>query len=155
VLNDAGLKWRVVSSHPVILDVIRPDSVLKIRARTEAHIMAENPYVPPQTPGDPPVVKSPGNVSASKATYNVVSDTVTGINVRGSDNKSQAKFVAASVGLFALAGAVLALINPKWQLPWYGGAMAGAFAGLVVGVFASGIFLMIYRASRHIKGKHD
>jgi hypothetical protein len=33
--------------------------------------------------------------------------------------------------------------------------MFGAFAGLVVGVFSSGIFLMVYRAIRHVRGKHD
>jgi hypothetical protein len=33
--------------------------------------------------------------------------------------------------------------------------MAGGFTGLVVGFFASGIFLMIYRAVKHIRGQHD
>jgi len=33
--------------------------------------------------------------------------------------------------------------------------LIGSFAGLVIGIFGSGIFLMIYRAARHISGKHD
>lgn len=117
--------------------------------------MSDNPYTSPHTPENASDSESPDNVSTSRATYNVVSDTVTGVNLRGSDNKFQATFVAASVCLLALAGIILALLNSDWQLPWYGGAIAGAFAGLIVGIFASGIFLMIYRASRHIKGKHD
>jgi hypothetical protein len=52
-------------------------------------------------------------------------------------------------------GAILAALNAHWDLPWFGGALIGSFAGLVIGIFASGIFLMIYRAARHIKGKHD
>jgi hypothetical protein len=53
------------------------------------------------------------------------------------------------------SGTVLVAIKPDWDIPWYGGAIAGAFAGLAVGLFASGIFLMIYRAVRHLQGKHD
>ena len=117
--------------------------------------MPDNPYSAPEIHEDASDSQSSDGVTNSRATYNVVSDTVMGVNFRGSDNWFQAKFVAASVFLFALAGVIVALLNPSWELPWYGGAIVGAFAGLVAGVFASGIFLMIYRASRHIKGKHD
>ncbi len=95
------------------------------------------------------------SVSSGQAAYNVVTDTVTGVNVRWSDNKFQAVFVFVSVALGSLTGAILAALNARWDLPWYGGALIGSFAGLVIGIFASGIFLMVYRAARHIKGKHD
>lgn len=113
--------------------------------------MAQNPYNVPQKP--PQDKQKP--VSSGKAAYNVVTDTVTGVNVRGSDNKIQAIFVVASMLLFALIGAVAAALNSDWNLPWYGGALIGGFLGAIVGVFTSGIFLMFYRASRHMKGKHD
>ena len=35
------------------------------------------------------------------------------------------------------------------------GAVFGGFIGLLVGLFGSGIFLMIYRAVNHALGKHD
>ncbi len=75
--------------------------------------------------------------------------------MRWSDNKFQAVFVIISVMLAASVGAILAALNPRSGLPWYGGAALGAFAGLVIGIFSSGIFLMVYRAARHIQGKHD
>jgi hypothetical protein len=115
--------------------------------------MPENPFQAPVVVVKPQV--EPNSVSSVSATYNVVTDTVTGVNVRWSDNKFQALFVFTSVVLAAFAGAVLAALNSSWNLPWYGGALIGSFAGLVIGIFASGIFLMIYRAARHIKGKHD
>ena len=52
-------------------------------------------------------------------------------------------------------GAILAAVNTQWNLPWYGGALVGSFLGLVLGILTSGIFLMVYRAVRHIQGKHD
>jgi hypothetical protein len=97
----------------------------------------------------------PGGVSPERAAYNVVTDVVTGVNVRGSDNRFQAVFILVTIVLLAAVGALLARWNRDWQLPWYGGALFGAFAGLVAGFFASGIFLMIYRAVRHIQGKHE
>ncbi len=115
---------------------------------------SDNPYEPSAAMGaeqDP----IPESISDGRAAYNVVSDTVTGLNVRVSDNKFQAIFILVAVLLFAAAGAVLALLNGAWELPWYGGALIGAFAGLVIGFFASGTFLMIYRAIRHVKGKHE
>ena len=117
--------------------------------------MPDDPFTSPRTPSDASDADSSGGVSNSKVAYNVVSDTVTGLNLRGSDNKFQAKFVSVSVCLLALVGTVLTLLMSDSQLPWYAGAIAGAFAGLIFGVFASGIFLMIYRFIRHAKGKHD
>ena len=87
--------------------------------------------------------------------YNAVTDTVGGVNFRISDNMFQAIFVVVSVLVLAAVGAILAAVIPSWDLPWFGGAIAGAFAGLVIGIFTSGIFLMIYRGLRHLRGKHD
>lgn len=95
------------------------------------------------------------SLEPAHAVYNVVTDTVSGVNVRWSDNKFQAIFVLISMVVSSLLGALLAVLNSQWDLPWYGGALVGSFAGLVIGIFASGIFLMFYRAARHIKGKHD
>ena len=94
-------------------------------------------------------------VTTGRAAYNIVTDTVTGVNVRRKDNKFQALFVLGSMFLLALLGSLFAVVNPEWQLPWYGGALIGSFLGLVFGVIASGIFLMFYRAWMHLSGKHD
>jgi hypothetical protein len=130
-----------------------------IRVKTRPHgisepILSENPFQSPadSTNADQDPTKS---VSAGRAAYNVVSDTMTGVNVRWSDNKFQAVFVFVSVVLTSFVAAILAALNPRWDLPWFAGALLGSFAGLVIGIFASGIFLMFYRAARHIKGKHD
>jgi hypothetical protein len=95
------------------------------------------------------------SLAPAHAAYNIVTDTVTGVNVRWSDNKFQAIFVFVSILLASLTGAVLAALNARWNLPWYGGALIGSFAGLVIGIFASGTFLMFYRAVMHVNGKHD
>jgi hypothetical protein len=98
----------------------------------------------------------PNNASTNSETaYNVVTDLVTGVNVRSKDNAFQAIFIACSVLVLAGLGALAAYLNPSWKLPAYGGAIIGAILGLVFGLFASGIFLMIYRAVRHLQGKHD
>ena len=116
--------------------------------------VTENPYEPPVDARNNNGVSS-SSITHARATYNVISDTVTGVNVRWSDNRFQAIFVAISVIVTALLGALLAALNPSWNLPWYGGGLIGSFAGLVVGILGSGIVLMFYRAARHVKGKHD
>ena len=116
--------------------------------------MPENPYQSPVEPANANQEQKPA-VSANRATYNLVTDTVTGVNFRWRDNIIQALYVFAATVLAAVIGIVLAALNARWKLPWYGGAMIGAFAGLVIGIFSSGIFLMIYRAARHSQGKHD
>ena len=115
----------------------------------------DNPYESGSAMGADPDNSQSENISAGHAAYNVVSDTVTGLNVRKSDNRFQAIFILVTILLLAAVGAVLAAINGEWDLPWYAGALIGAFAGLVLGFFASGIFLMIYRAVRHMQGKHE
>ncbi len=114
--------------------------------------VTNQPFTPPD-PKDDAAGKSP--LSSDQATYNIVSDTFTGVNFRLKDNVLQAIFVFVSVMIGVAAGAILAALNPRWNLPWFGGALFGSFLGMVVGVFASGIFLMIYRTVRHLRGKHD
>jgi len=55
----------------------------------------------PESPFTPPEQTTP---SDAKKAYNVVTDTVTGVNLRWSDNKFQAVFVAGSVVVLAPLG---------------------------------------------------
>ena len=90
----------------------------------------------------------PDGEMSGRQVYNVVSDTVGGVNVRLRDNVIQglAIFVCAALG--AIVGALLV----KDRL---GGAIGGGVIGLVVGLIGSGAFLMVYRAVMHICGRHD
>lgn len=94
-------------------------------------------------------------VSDTHAAYNAVSDLVGGVNVRKKDNYFQAKFIGISVLLGAAIGVGVSFLPGTRDMPWIGGLIIGSFAGLVIGFFASGIFLMIYRGVRHAQGKHD
>ncbi|TVS07975.1 MAG: hypothetical protein EA424_29160 [Planctomycetaceae bacterium] len=80
--------------------------------------------------------------------YNVISDTVTGVNVRVSDNVFQAIAILVCLALGAGIGAAAF----QERVP---AALVGGFIGLVVGLFGSGIWLMCYRAIRHLRGRHD
>ena len=94
----------------------------------------------------PPKIEKtePKDVLSSKETYNVVSDTVVGINVRKKDNLIQ--------GLIILVTIIIGLVIGQM----YGGfLLLGGLAGLIVGFLVSGIFLMIYRAVKHASGDHD
>jgi|LauGreDrversion4_2_1035121.scaffolds.fasta_scaffold1175587_1 hypothetical protein len=102
-----------------------------------------------------PDAATPKSKPSAKEGYNLVADTVTGVNLRWSDNKFQAVWIGISVLVCGLLGMILAALNPGWQMPWILGGFVGGFAGLVLGTFASGIYLMIYRARRHLQGKHD
>lgn len=110
---------------------------------------------PLEPPSEPAKTIQNQSIPSDRAVYNVITDTFTGVNVRWSDNKFQAIFVLASIAIASVIGAILAAVNTSWKLPWYGGGLIGSFLGLVIGIIASGIFLMIYRAIRHFKGKHD
>ena len=83
-----------------------------------------------------------------RQTYNVVSDTVTGANVRLKDNVIQGLAILVCLVL----GMVIGAIAVTERVP---GAVVGGFIGLLVGLFGSGIFLMIYRAIMHVRGRHD
>lgn len=135
-----------------------PDAIFDCEAKTIENqrycVVSENPFQPPVDVETTSQDKTHG-LTRTHATYNVVTDTVTGVNVRWKDNKFQAIFVFISIVVTATLGVILATLNSPWNLPWHGGALIGSFAGLVIGIFGSGIFLMIYRAARHISGKHD
>jgi hypothetical protein len=119
--------------------------------------MADNPFEAPNACAESkePRSESPAAERSGNETYNLVTDTVIGPNLRWGDNLLQAAFIFVSIVVASIVTAILAVFNPAWNLPWFGGLMVGAFAGLIFGTFASGIFLMIYRGSRHLKGKHD
>jgi hypothetical protein len=87
---------------------------------------------------------------SSRQSYNLASDTLVGVNVRGKDNIYQGIAILACLAIGALIGTFV--VDAKIRLI---GAGAGAFIGMIVGLFGSGIFLMIYRAVQHFRGKHD
>jgi hypothetical protein len=97
------------------------------------------PQPEPAAPG------SPGLTSLQK--YNVVTDLGSGVNVRWRDNLIQ--LIAVVLGLAVGAGVGAAV---SFSLA---GALLGGIAGLIVGLLGSGIYLMIYRAIAHARGKHD
>ena len=82
----------------------------------------------------------------SKDTYNIVSDTVVGINARKSDNLLQAKIVIITIIVGVIFGGV-----------FFGkiGLGLGAFAGLIIGFLGSGFYLMVFRAVKHASGDHE
>lgn len=94
------------------------------------------------------------SIHVALATYNVVSDTVVGVNFRWRDNLFQAVFVMMSVLVAALCGAIAVSMNSQMGIPWYGGALAGVLVGLLFGLLTSGVILMVYRGVRHLAGKH-
>jgi hypothetical protein len=93
-------------------------------------------------------LKASSPTLGAREAYNIVSDTVVGVNFRKSDNRLQAKIIAFVVFIGAVVGFFL---DPQR----IGGAIGGAFLGLIAGLFISGFFLMIYRAGKHIKGDHS
>lgn len=96
---------------------------------------------PPSEPDNP-------RPMSGRETYNVVTDVAGGPNVRLWDNLIQG--VVVFVALLIGAGIGALIIEDRLA-----GALVGGFGGLIVGLLASGIFLMIYRGVRHARGKHD
>ena len=115
---------------------------------------ADNPSVPPVDPAE----GTPDKSATGREAYNIVSDTVVGMNIRKSDNLFQLKVILVcvliGVPVGAIAGALLSDSNNR-LVGALGGGLGLGFAGVVLGLFGSGIYLMIYRAVRHLKGKHD
>lgn len=106
---------------------------------------------PNPTPPVTPEYQTPGQTKSplsGRDAYNVVTDTITGPNVRLRDNLIQLAAVVAG----ALLGAGIGALTMQDRLV---GAMVGAVCGLIGGVLISGAALGIYRATRHIKGKHS
>ena len=85
---------------------------------------------------------------SARETYNVVTDLGTGVNVRLKDNL----FQLAAIVVATVAGAVIGMLIAD-EAPV--GAMTGGFIGLLVGLFGSGIFLMVYRFIQHARGHHE
>jgi hypothetical protein len=86
---------------------------------------------------------------SGREVYNMVTDLGSGVNIRWSDNLLQ--LAAAAVGL--LVGALLgALLVRGHRLE---GAIGVGIVGAIVAVFGTGIYLMIYRFIRHLRGRHD
>jgi uncharacterized membrane protein YeaQ/YmgE (transglycosylase-associated protein family) len=85
---------------------------------------------------------------SDRQTYNLITDTVVGPNLRWRDNLYQLLAIIVCAGIGAAIGYFLT------QDRIFGG-MIGLIAGLMVGLIGSGTFLMIYRAVRHARGKHD
>jgi hypothetical protein len=98
---------------------------------------AENPYAAPSPDPATPTMKS-----ATYETYQLVTDVATGVSFRKSDNFYQAVAIFVSV----LLGVPIGWAIGRWSVE---GAVLGGAAGLLVGLFGSGIFLMIYRLFRH------
>jgi hypothetical protein len=105
--------------------------------------------LPDESDSDEPIDAEVVNPQLTgRETYNVITDTVTGVNLRVSDNVFQ-----AIVSLVCLAlGATIGAMGFQERVP---AALVGGFIGLVVGLFGSGIWLMCYRAIRHLRGRHD
>lgn len=123
-------------------------------AMTDSAPQPPAPSKPPSPPAPPVVARTPetpavGRPLSAVESYNVVSDTPIGVNVRGRDNLVQ--LLAIVAGLILGAG-VGALASPRDRVT---GVVAGAFAGLLAGLLLSGLALMIYRGLRHARGRHD
>lgn len=114
----------------------------------------DNPYVSPTDTGK----GVPEGLATVRDAYNIVSDTVVGVNIRKSDNLFQLKVILVcvliAVPLGAIVGTLLSDADTRWVAA-LAGSLALGFAGVVLGLFGSGIYLMVYRAVRHWKGKHD
>jgi hypothetical protein len=85
---------------------------------------------------------------SNRETYNLVTDTVGGPNLRLRDNLYQ----GLAILICAILGAGIGWLVAKDA---FTGIAAGLGGGLIVGLLASGFFLMIYRAVQHARGKHD
>lgn len=103
----------------------------------------------PDAPPVLPTEQSAPQPMSGMETYNVVSDTIIGVNVRGRDNLIQFLAIVAAVILGVGVGG---LVSPRDRVF---GAIFGGIAGLIGGLLLSGIALMIYRAIRHAQGRHD
>jgi hypothetical protein len=118
--------------------------------------------VPPQGTGNPgrcprcgqPVVvvapePAPAGISGPEV-YNIVSDLGAGLNLRWRDNV----FQLAAIGVCTALGMVIGLLAAP-AADRGPAALLGGFAGVLAGLFGSGIFIMVYRFIRHIRGRHD
>jgi hypothetical protein len=80
--------------------------------------------------------------------YNLVTDTIAGPNIRLKDNVIQG--ISVLVGVLIGAGVGWSVVDEPMP-----GLLGGSLVGMLVGVFGSGLYLMIYRATKHIRKDHD
>ncbi len=100
----------------------------------------------PQRETGSPLPRTPSSVPPEAK---VVFDVVAGPNLRWRDNLFQAVAILISIPIGVGLG---------WFLMPSDAGMAmvlGGFGGLLVGLFGSGIFLMVWRAIAHLRGRHD
>ena len=88
------------------------------------------------------------NEKTARQTYNIVSDTVIGANLRLRDNL----MLGFAVLICAAIGAVLRVLVIEETMA---GPLVGGGIGMVAGLFLSGIFLLTYRGVQHARGTHD
>jgi hypothetical protein len=99
--------------------------------------------------GNPKQPRKPRDRRMSrKQTRHLISDTVTGANLRVKDNLYQGLAILVCLVLGALIGCLA--LQPR-----LGGAIVGGVLGAIVGLIGSGVFLMVYRAVKHARGEHD
>ena len=90
--------------------------------------------------------------------YHIVTDLGAGPNLRRSDNILQLKAVGIGLVGGAIVGTLAGLLlgsEAERGAAVAGGAIGGGIGGVLLGLFGSGIYLMIYRLVRHACGKHD
>jgi|688.fasta_scaffold1416859_1 uncharacterized membrane protein YeaQ/YmgE (transglycosylase-associated protein family) len=102
--------------------------------------MSTIPPPPPPPPPHPRQAAPRSDQPDALEQINRVADTIAGPNLRLKDNVMQAMACAAGVVLGAIAGAVLSSMY-GFELPM--ALILGAIGGLVVGLFGSGIVLMV------------
>jgi ribosomal protein S27E len=95
------------------------------------------------------LAKSAGTAPSpsTREVYNIVTDIATGVNVRRRDNLLQLAVICVALTVGAVTGALV--VNDRVT-----GAVVGGFIGLLVGLFGSGIYLMVYRFVCHFRGHH-
>jgi hypothetical protein len=99
--------------------------------------VTENPYAAPA--GEPAPTRTK---SSSYEAYQLVTDVATGVSFRKNDNFYQAITIFAAIVL----GVPIGWAIGRWSIE---GAVLGGAAGLLIGLFGSGIFLMIDRLFKH------
>ena len=87
-----------------------------------------------------------GDRSKSAREMQTVMDVVTGVNLRWKDNLIQGITIAAATLIGIPIGAAVA---KSMRADVIGGLFMGGFGGLLIGLFGSGLVLMIYRMFRH------
>jgi hypothetical protein len=117
------------------------------RAFVARENLSAGPIKCPQCGHTMTIVPPSGNAPSGREVYNIVSDIGTGVNVRWRDNL----FQLATIGVSLFLGILIGVLVVQDRIL---GAVVGGFLGVLVGLFGSGIFLMIYRFVRHLLGDH-